>query len=149
VWITDHSMQSPSRTSIHSHTLTSCLINWLEPKCSARLISASAITKSRFVSKIYPRQPSRRDMVSMNISSCHLDSRMCRHTSCILGSRFSCWNWISLSWYSLMTFWCIQRLCKNMKNTSELYFNSYESTSYMPSSTSVSSGSRKYHSWVT
>jgi hypothetical protein len=26
VWIIDCSMQSPSRTSIHSHTLTSCLI---------------------------------------------------------------------------------------------------------------------------
>jgi hypothetical protein len=27
VWIIDRSMQSPSRTSIHSHALTSCLIN--------------------------------------------------------------------------------------------------------------------------
>jgi hypothetical protein len=35
-----------------------------------------------------------------------------------------------------------------MKNTSELYFNGYESTSYMPSSASASSGSKKYHSWV-
>jgi hypothetical protein len=35
-----------------------------------------------------------------------------------------------------------------MKNTSELYFNGYESTSCMPSSASLSSGSRKYHSWV-
>jgi hypothetical protein len=40
----------------------------------------------------------------------------------------------------------IRRVWKNMKITSELYFNSYESTSYMPSSASVSSGSRKYHS---
>jgi hypothetical protein len=36
-----------------------------------------------------------------------------------------------------------------MKNTSELYFNGYESNSCTPSSASVSSGSRKYHSWVT
>jgi hypothetical protein len=36
-----------------------------------------------------------------------------------------------------------------MKNTSELYFNGYESTSCMPSSASVCSKSRKYHSWVT
>jgi hypothetical protein len=34
------------------------------------------------------------------------------------------------------------------KNTSELYFNSYESTGCMPSSASASFGSRKYHSWV-
>jgi hypothetical protein len=40
----------------------------------------------------------------------------------------------------------IRRVWKNMKITSELYFNSYESTSYMPSSASVSSGSRKYYS---
>jgi hypothetical protein len=36
-----------------------------------------------------------------------------------------------------------------MKNTYELYFNGYESTSCTSSSASVSSGSRKYHSWVT
>jgi hypothetical protein len=41
---------------------------------------------------------------------------------------------------------CIRRVWKNMKNTSELYFNGYESTSCMSSSASVSSGSRKYHS---
>jgi hypothetical protein len=35
-----------------------------------------------------------------------------------------------------------------MKNTYELYFNGYESTSCTSSSASVSSGSRKYHSWV-
>jgi hypothetical protein len=35
------------------------------------------------------------------------------------------------------------------KNTSKLYFNSYESTNCTPSLVSVSSGSRKYHSWVT
>jgi hypothetical protein len=36
----------------------------------------------------------------------------------------------------------IQRVWKNMKNTSELYFNDYENTSYTPSSASVSYGSR-------
>jgi hypothetical protein len=36
-----------------------------------------------------------------------------------------------------------------MKNTSELYFNGYKSTSCMPSSASASSGSRKCHSLVT
>jgi hypothetical protein len=36
-----------------------------------------------------------------------------------------------------------------MKNTSELYFNGYESTSCMLSSASVSFGLRKYHFWVT
>jgi hypothetical protein len=40
----------------------------------------------------------------------------------------------------------IQRVWKNMKNTFELYFNGYESTSYTLSSASVSSGSRKYYS---
>jgi hypothetical protein len=35
-----------------------------------------------------------------------------------------------------------------MKNTSELYFNDYEITSCMISLASVSSGLRKYHSWV-
>jgi hypothetical protein len=48
----------------------------------------------------------------------------------------------------LMTFLYIRRVWKNMKNTSEMYFNAYESTSFMPSLASVSSGSRKYHSWV-
>jgi hypothetical protein len=43
-----------------------------------------------------------------------------------------------------MTFWYIRRVWKNMKNTSELYFNSYESTSFTPSLASASSGSRKY-----
>jgi hypothetical protein len=47
-----------------------------------------------------------------------------------------------------MTFLYIRGVWKNMKNTSELYFNGYESTSCMPSSASLSSGSRKYHSWV-
>jgi hypothetical protein len=42
----------------------------------------------------------------------------------------------------------IRRVVKNMKITSELYFNGYGSTSCTPSSASVSSGSRKYHSWV-
>jgi hypothetical protein len=36
-----------------------------------------------------------------------------------------------------------------MKNTSELYFNGYESTNCMLSSACASSRSRKYHSWVT
>jgi hypothetical protein len=36
-----------------------------------------------------------------------------------------------------------------MKSTSKLYFNSYESTGCTPSLASASSGSRKYHSWVT
>jgi hypothetical protein len=36
-----------------------------------------------------------------------------------------------------------------MKNTSELYFNDYESTRRTLSSASANSGSRKYHSWVT
>jgi hypothetical protein len=36
-----------------------------------------------------------------------------------------------------------------MKSTSELYINGYESTSCTPSSACASSGSRKYHSWVT
>jgi hypothetical protein len=58
-------------------------------------------------------------------------------------------EWTSLLWCSLMIFWCIRRVWKDMKITSELYFNSCESTSYMPSSASASSGSRKYHSWVT
>jgi hypothetical protein len=44
------------RTSIHSHALTSCLINKLDLKCSPRLISALAITKLTFVPKIYPRR---------------------------------------------------------------------------------------------
>jgi hypothetical protein len=35
-------------------------------------IDLSAITKLRFVPKTYPRRPSRRDMVSINILSCHL-----------------------------------------------------------------------------
>jgi hypothetical protein len=43
----------------------------------------------------------------------------------------------------------IQGVWKNMKNTSELYFNGYDSPNCTPSSASVSSGSRKYHSWVT
>jgi hypothetical protein len=47
-----------------------------------------------------------------------------------------------------MTFLYIRGVWKNMKNTSELYFNGYESTNCMPSSASLSSGSRKYHSWV-
>jgi hypothetical protein len=36
-----------------------------------------------------------------------------------------------------------------MKNISELYFNGYEITSCMPSSANVSSGLKKYRSWVT
>jgi hypothetical protein len=39
-------------------------------------------------------------------------------------------NWTSFSWSSLTTFWCIRRVWKNMKNTSELRFNICESTSY-------------------
>jgi hypothetical protein len=35
----------------------------------------------------------------------------------------------------------IQRVWKNMMNTSKLYFNCYESTNYTQSSASVSSGS--------
>jgi hypothetical protein len=41
------------------------------------------------------------------------------------------------------------RSMRNMKNTSGLYFNGYEITGCMPSSASVSSELRKYHSWVT
>jgi hypothetical protein len=48
----------------------------------------------------------------------------------------------------LMTFLYIRGVWKNMKNTSELYFNSYESINCTPSSASASSGSKKYHSWV-
>jgi hypothetical protein len=55
----------------------------------------------------------------------------------------------NLSWCSLTTFLYIQRLWKNMKNTSKLYFNINESTSFTPNLASVSSRSRKYHSWVT
>jgi hypothetical protein len=40
------------------------------------------------------------------------------------------------------------RSMEEYENASELYFNNYESTSCMPSSTSVSFGSKKYHSWV-
>jgi hypothetical protein len=40
-------------------------------------------------------------------------------------------------------FWYSRTVWKNMKNTSELYFNSYESTSCTPSLASVSSRSRK------
>jgi hypothetical protein len=58
-------------------------------------------------------------------------------------------SWTSLSWYSLMRFLYIRGVWKNMKNTSELYFNGYESISCTPSSASVSFRSRKYHSWVT
>jgi hypothetical protein len=43
----------------------------------------------------------------------------------------------------------IRGVWNNLKNTSELYFNGYKSTSCTPSSTSASSGSRRYHSWVT
>jgi hypothetical protein len=57
-------------------------------------------------------------------------------------------SWTSLSWYSLTIFLYIQGVWKNMKNTSELYFNGYESTSCMPSLASVSSGSKRHHSWV-
>jgi hypothetical protein len=56
---------------------------------------------------------------------------------------------LGLSWYSLTTFLYVRGVWKNMKNTSELYFNGYESTSCLLSSASASSGSRKYHSWVT
>jgi hypothetical protein len=55
----------------------------------------------------------------------------------------------NLSWCSLTTFLYIQRLWKNMKNTSKLYFNINESTSFTPNLASVSTRSRKYHSWVT
>jgi hypothetical protein len=37
---------------------------------------------------------------------------------------------------------------EEQKNTSELYFNNCESTSFMPSLAIASFGSRKYHSWV-
>jgi hypothetical protein len=40
----------------------------------------------------------------------------------------------------------IRREWKNMKITSELYFNGYESTSCTPCLASASSGSKKYHS---
>jgi hypothetical protein len=66
-----------------------------------------------------------------------------------LTNSVSCRSWTSLSWCSLMAFWCIRRVGKNMKNISELYFNGYKSTSCTLSSASVSSRSRKYHSWVT
>jgi hypothetical protein len=46
-------------------------------------------------------------------------------------------SWTSLSWYLLMTFLYIRGVWKNMKNTSELYFNGYESISCMPSSASA------------
>jgi hypothetical protein len=45
----------------------------LELKCSPRLISTLAITKLRFVPKIYPRRLSQRGMVCMSILSCRLD----------------------------------------------------------------------------
>jgi hypothetical protein len=41
------------------------------------------------------------------------------------------------------------KVWKSMKITPKLYFNTYKSISCTPSSASVSSGSRKYHSWVT
>jgi hypothetical protein len=53
-----------------------------------------------------------------------------------------CQSWTSLSWYSLTTFLYIQGVWRNMKNTSELYFNGYESTSC----TLSLAGLRKYHS---
>jgi hypothetical protein len=40
------------------------------------------------------------------------------------------------------------RSIEEHENTSELYFNGFESTSCTPSSASVSSESKKYHSWV-
>jgi hypothetical protein len=45
----------------------------IKNKCSLRMISIPATIKSRFVLKIYPRQLSLQDMVSLNILSCHLD----------------------------------------------------------------------------
>jgi hypothetical protein len=56
--------------------------------------------------------------------------------------QFSCQSWTSLSWYSLTTFLSIQGVWRNMKNTSELYFNGYESSSCTLSSASASFGSR-------
>jgi hypothetical protein len=49
-------------------------------------------------------------------------------------------SWTSLSWYSLMTFLYIRGVWKNMKNTSKLYFNGYESTSCVPRSASLDRG---------
>jgi hypothetical protein len=100
------------------------------------------------MSKIYPRRPSRWDMVSLSIMSCPLGWPMHRHISCTSWTQFPCRSWTSSLWCSLITFWYIRGVWKNMKITSELYFNIYETISCMPSLASASSRSRKYHSWV-
>jgi hypothetical protein len=123
------------------------LINLSVQKSFSRLIFIRVIIKLRSAQKMLLRPSSPPGMGCMSIWLCHLDSPMFLHISCTWWTPYSCWSWISLSWYSLMISWSIPRVKKSMHNISTLFCNDFVTINSMPNSAIVHSGWRRFHFW--